>query len=196
MNEIQESIASGIGGRDGLEMGEEFLRRDFESREGEEGFAQVLERRAEVVGDLVVDEQKTVVDAAAGPYGDGRVLRVVFLHVEPELRGAFARVDGRGDAIAPCAEHGQDRLVDVVVDEHQGPPCALDELHRSGVGVADLPIEEHALHRRQRGLEDDADLLVVPGDFGLQAVQTVVDRIAAQEIVFQNRGGPECPGVI
>ena len=35
---------------------EEFLRREFHSREGEEGFPQVLERRADMIDDGVVQD--------------------------------------------------------------------------------------------------------------------------------------------
>ena len=72
-----------------------------------------------MVGDSPVDKQEAVVDATAGLQRDGRVLRVVALEVELELPAEMPGVDGRDDAGGASSEHGQDRFVDVVVDECQ-----------------------------------------------------------------------------
>ena len=63
------------------------LRLHF--REGEEFFAQILERRADVVN-RVVNEQEAVVKFGGLREGDGRVLGVVLRQVELELAGDFS----------------------------------------------------------------------------------------------------------
>jgi len=158
-------------------------------RKGEEFFAQILERGADVVC-RVVNEQEAVVKFVRLREVDGVVLRVVFCQVELELAGDFSGDDFRVNPGGSFREQEQDGFVHVVVEQDEGFFRGFHEVGGKDVGVEYLPFVKDALHGRERGAHEEINFLFGLGDAVLDALESLVDGMAAQEIVFEDAVRP------
>ena len=140
---------------------------------GEEFLARILQAGPEEI-DRVVDDEEAVVVVLADIHRDGRILLVVPLEVELLLLGERAGVDGCRDAGIALAEHGERRLVNIIIIEHDAAPGLPDETDDLGVGIEYLSVVEGrdhdtiecigegtALDGRQRGADEEVDLLLM-----------------------------------
>ena len=137
--------------------------------------------------DGIVDAEETVVNLVVEPHLDGLVLGVVLLKVERELLLDLLGVDGGGDFLPSLVEHRQHGVVHIVVEQHDALLCRADKVGNKGVGVENLPVEEDALDRWQRGADKKVNFVLQFVDFHilfggvlLECCNTRIDRISTQ----------------
>ena len=82
----------------------------------------------------------------ACPDIDGRVLTVMSVKVEPELRSDALRVDGGRYSKLPFAQHEQHALINVIVYEYKRLSGRLDKIRSEFIGIEDLTVEEDTLN--------------------------------------------------
>lgn len=120
--------------------------------------------------DGVVDAEEAVVDLVELFHLNGLVLGVMLLKVERELLFDFLCVDGSRDFLPSLVEHCQHSVVHIVrstssrgipVEQYDAFLGRADKVGNEGVGIEDLPVEEDALDRRQRGADEEVYLLVM-----------------------------------
>lgn len=80
----------------------------------------------------------------ACPDIDGRVLVLMSVKVEPELRSDALRVDGGRYSRLPFAQHEQHALINIVVNEYKRLSGRLDKIRSEFIGIEDLAVEEDA----------------------------------------------------
>ena len=74
-----------------------------------------------------------------------RILRVVLLNIQLQLCGWFFGIDGSRHLICSFGEHGEDTIVDIVVDKDDACGSFSYTVVDEGVGIEDLTIVEDAL---------------------------------------------------
>ena len=72
-------------------------------------------------------------------------------------------VYGGIDTLPALLEQVEDGGIDVIVYQDDFPLCRLDEGLHQFVGIEYLTFEQHALDGRQRGADEEVDLLLMVG---------------------------------
>ena len=107
----------------------------------------------------IVHNQETVMRELTCPDIDGRVLVVMSVKVEPELRSDALRVDGGRYSRLPFAQHEQHVLINIVVNEYKRLSGRLDKIRSEFIGIEDLAVEEDALYRRKGCADKEIDFI-------------------------------------
>ena len=87
---------------------------------------------------IPVDAEVAVVDAVILLHVDGRVLGIMLREVERELLCDALGVDGGSYFRLALVEHGQNGIVDIVVEEDDALLGRADKVGDKGVGIEDL----------------------------------------------------------
>ncbi len=107
---------------------------------------------------LIVNKEEAVVEIAASLERERWVLRIVASRVKAKGWGDLGRIDGGVHPLLTLGEHLQNRIVHVVINQHQTPLRGTDQITGEGVGIKNLPIGEDTLHRRKGGADEEVDL--------------------------------------
>lgn len=134
---------------------------------------------------IAVHYQEAVVASPVGADVDGRILVVVTVEVEPQLRTHGMRVNSDGYTAAALAQHEQHRFVHIVVDEHKRLLGRPYQVGGKLVGIEYLALVEDSFHRWQGGADKEINLLGVFSYGMLQLRQATVDRVPFQQVFLQ-----------
>ena len=106
-----------------------------------------------------INDKEPVMGELACPDIDGRVLVVMSVKVEPELRSYTLRVDSGRYSRLPFAQHEQHALINIVVNEYKRLSGRLDKIRSEFIGIEDLAVEEDALYRGKGCADKEIDFI-------------------------------------
>lgn len=160
---------------------EHFEGAGFKLGEGEPFFAEVFERRADVVDDGFVDNEETVVRISEGFYSDRRVLLVVLFEIKGELLGQLFGIDRSGYVLFTFGKEGEYGVVDVVIDQNDAFLGLANKAGNKAVRIVDLTVVKDAFAGRFGGLEGVKNTVEVFFSFDLKGELPLFHRIEACE---------------
>lgn len=97
----------------------------------------------------IVNHKEPVVSLVERLYVDGRILRIVFVNIKLKSGSNCLCVNSGTNFMPPFGEHGQDFVVDIVVDEYNPGLGAADQLIHEFIRIINLAVEEDTLLRKR-----------------------------------------------
>ena len=94
----------------------------------------------------IVDNQKSIVDVGSFFHIDLRILAVVAAQVQLELIGDAFSDNFCRYIVFPFRESGQDRLIDIVVNQNDTAFRRLYQIGGKDIGVKNLAVIENAFN--------------------------------------------------
>ena len=85
----------------------------------------------------------------------------MLVNVQLQLLRHFPGIYDRFHSVRPFGQHGQYRIVYVIVHQHNPSCCLSHQFRHKRVCIIYLPVEEDALFGRKGTLYEEVDLLFV-----------------------------------